>query len=314
MNNTFLYTLDNKRYHTYNYYLKKKYHNKVAKVSLNAGFTCPNRDGTCGVGGCIFCSDSGSGDFAGSKQDDLEKQFQKISKIMRNKWPDCLFIAYFQANSNTYGSLVQLKQTFEPFVGMKDVVGLSIATRPDCLNEEICDYLADLSKRCDLTVELGLQTIHDQTGMLINRGHNYQTFLEGLNALRQRDIDVCIHIINGLPFETYDMMIETAKAVGQLDIQALKIHSLFILKNTKLYSLYQETPFPILSRLQYIELVSKQLGYIKPEVVIERLTGDAPIDLLVEPQWSIKKVTILNDIDKYMKENNLFQGCFRQDH
>ncbi len=307
--NTFPYTLDNKRYHTYNYFLKQKYHHKIAKVSLNAGFTCPNRDGTCGYGGCIFCSDSGSGDYAGNVYDSLHKQFQDISSIMRKKWPDCKFIAYFQANSNTYGSIERLKKTFEPFIDYPDVVGLAIATRPDCLNEEICDYLYELSLKCDLYIELGLQTIHNQTGELINRGHSYQTFVDAVKQLRKRHLDVCVHIINGLPYETYDMMMETAKAVGQLDIQGLKIHNLFILKHTKLYHMYKQNPFPLLSRDEYINLVVEQLTYIPSHVVIERLTGDAPLHDLFEPQWSIKKVTILNDIDKCMKEKKLYQGC-----
>jgi radical SAM protein (TIGR01212 family) len=310
--NLFPYTLDNKRYHTYNYFLKTKYHHKIAKVSLNAGFTCPNRDGTCGTGGCIFCSQSGSGDFAGHVYDSLQKQFDDISSIMRNKWPHCQFIAYFQANTNTYASIERLKRTFEPFINKKDVVGIAIATRPDCLSEEICDYLYELSLKCDLYIELGLQTIHDQTGQFIHRGHNYQCFVDAVQRLRKRHISICVHIINGLPYETYDMMLETAKTIGQLDIQALKIHNLFILKNTQLYQIYQQNPFPLLSREEYISLVVDQLSYIPPHIVIERLTGDAPIDDLFEPTWSIKKVTILNDIDKLMKEKDIYQGCHYQ--
>ena len=305
--NKFPYSNDNKRYHTYNYYLKNKYQQKIAKVSLNAGFTCPNRDGTKGKGGCIFCSDSGSGDFAGNVYDSLQKQFQDVSTMMRKKWPDCKFIAYFQANTNTYGTLDRLKATFEPFLDYPDVVGIAIATRPDCLSEEICDYLYELSQKCDLYIELGLQTIHDSTAQLINRGHDYQTFLKGLERLRKR-LDVCVHIINGLPYETYDMMIETAKVVGKLDIQGLKIHNLFMLKDTALHKMYLQKPFPLLSREDYIKLVVEQLTYIPDSVVIERLTGDAPLKDLVEPLWSIKKVTILNDIDKLMKEKDLYQG------
>lgn len=307
--NEFPYSYDNKRYHTYNYYLKNKYKQKIAKVSLNAGFTCPNRDGTAGIGGCIFCSDSGSGDFAGDIKDSLFKQFDSVSKVMRNKWPTCQFIAYFQANTNTYGSIERLKDTFEPFINKEDVVGIAIATRPDCLSEEICDYLYELSQKCDLYIELGLQTIHDQTGEMINRGHDYKTFKDAITRLRKRKLDICVHIINGLPFETYDMMLETAKAVGQLDIQAIKIHNLFILNNTKLYHMYKQNPFPILTREQYIELVVEQLTYIPEHVVVERLTGDAPLKDLFEPTWSIKKVTILNDIDKLMKEKDIYQGC-----
>ena len=306
--NKFPYSNDNKRNHTYNYYLKNKYQQKIAKVSLNAGFTCPNRDGTKGKGGCIFCSDSGSGDFAGNVYDSLQKQFQDVSTMMRKKWPDCKFIAYFQANTNTYGTLDRLKATFEPFLDYPDVVGIAIATRPDCLSEEICDYLYELSQKCDLYIELGLQTIHDSTAQLINRGHDYQTFLKGLERLRKRHLDVCVHIINGLPYETYDMMIETAKVVGKLDIQGLKIHNLFMLKDTALHKMYLQKPFPLLSREDYIKLVVEQLTYIPDSVVIERLTGDAPLKDLVEPLWSIKKVTILNDIDKLMKEKDLYQG------
>jgi hypothetical protein len=306
--NKFKYTLDNKRYHTYNYFLKNKYHCKVAKVSLNAHFTCPNRDGTCGVGGCIFCSSLGSGDFAGDPKDDLYKQFSTISSVMNRKWKDAKYIAYFQANTNTYGTIEKLKNTFEPFINYPNVVAIAIATRPDCLSDEIVDYLYELSQKIDLYVELGLQTVHDSTGQLINRGHDYQTFLDGLSKLRAKNIDVCVHIINGLPYESKEMMLTTAKMVGQLDIQALKIHSLFILKDTALYDLYQKEPFPILTREEYIDLVVEQLRYIPSHVVIERLTGDADIHDLFEPKWSIKKVTILNDIDKKMKENDIYQG------
>ena len=306
--NQFPYSFDNKRYHTYNYFLKTKYKSKIAKVSLNADFTCPNRDGTCGTGGCIFCSSNGSGDFSGNINDSLQQQFENISQVMRKKWPQCQFIAYFQANTNTYGTIEKLKQTFEPFINKKDVVALAIATRPDCLSDDICDYLYELSQKCDLYIELGLQTIHDQTAKLINRGHDFQTFVSAVQRLRQRQLHICVHIINGLPYETYEMMLETAKVVGQLDIQALKIHNLFILKNTQLYHMYQENPFPLLKRDEYISLVVDQLSYIPAHIVIERLTGDAPLDDLFEPLWSIKKVTILNDIDKLMKSKNIYQG------
>ncbi len=306
--NNFKYSNDNKRYHTYNYFLKNKYKNKIAKVSLNAGFSCPNRDGTVGYGGCIFCSGLGSGDFAGNVYDSLQTQFESISAIMRNKWPECKYIAYFQANTNTYGTIERLKATFEPFINKEDVVGIAIGTRPDCLSEEICDYLYELSLKCDLYVELGLQTIHEDTAKLINRGHDFQTFEDAVSRLRKRNIDVCVHIINGLPYETYDMMLETAKVVGSMDIQGIKIHNLFILKNTKLHTMYLEKPFDILSRDEYINLVVEQLTYIDEKIVIERLTGDAPLKDLVEPKWSIKKVTILNDIDKLMKEKDVYQG------
>jgi radical SAM protein (TIGR01212 family) len=304
----FKYSLDNKRYHTFHYHLKTRYGCKVAKVSLNAGFTCPNRDGRKGYGGCIFCSDSGSGDFAGNKQDSLEIQFEMVAKVMQRKWPNCKYIAYLQANTNTYGTLEKIKQSITPFIHKKDVVGISIATRADCLSDEIIEYLAYVNQQTDIWVELGLQTIYDQTASFINRGHTYQEFLDGLTKLRSRNINVCVHIMNGLPKETLDMMLTTAKTVGALDIQALKIHMLYIIENTTLASLYHEDSFPLLTREEYIALVAKQLTYIPPSVIIERLTGDANIEDLIAPLWSIKKVTILNDIDKEMKEKGYLQG------
>ncbi len=307
--NQFKYSNDNKRYHTFNYYLKNKYHCKVAKVGLNAGFTCPNRDGSKGVGGCIFCSDSGSGDFAGNVHDSLQTQFNQVSQILSNKWPGCKYIAYFQANTNTYGPIEKIKKCVEPFINKKDVVAISIATRPDCLNDDVLEYLKDVNSRCDLWVELGLQTIHDRTGLIINRCHSYQDFLDGLNKLRVLNINVCVHIINGLPYETPEMMLETAKTVGQLDIQAIKIHMLYIIENTKLHQLYLKKPFKILDREEYIKLVVEQLAYLPENIVIERLTGDGKIDDLIAPLWSVKKVTILNDIDKMMVAKDYYQGC-----
>lgn len=307
--NTFKFSNDNKRYHTFNYYLKNKYHNKVAKVSLNANFTCPNRDGTKGIGGCIFCSNSGSGDFAGNVKDSLEKQFDDVSTLLQKKWPNCKYIAYFQANSNTYGPVEKLRNCIEPFINKKDVVAISIATRPDCLEDEILEYLDSVNKRCDLWIELGLQTIHDKTAKLINRGHSYLEFIEGLNKLRHLNINVCVHIINGLPFETYEMMLTTAKEIGKLDIQALKIHMLYVIKNTKLHQMYQNNEFTMLNRDEYIDLVTEQLSYLPENIVIERLTGDGNVNDLIAPDWSIKKVTILNDIDKLIVKKNYVQGC-----
>ncbi|WP_270469917.1 TIGR01212 family radical SAM protein [Faecalibacillus faecis] len=306
--NQFKYSLDNKRYHTYNYYLKNKYHQKVAKVALNADFTCPNRDGSKGYGGCIFCSSSGSGDYAGNVHDHLEKQFQTISQIMKRKWPECAYIAYFQANTNTYGPLDKIKKMIQPFLEKEDVKGIALATRPDCLSEEIVYYLSEVNQTKDVYIELGLQTIHDETSKLINRGHTYQEFLDGLALCRQYNLEVCVHIINGLPFETKEMMIETAKTLGQLDIQALKIHMLFVVKNTKLQQMYENHEFEMLTRQEYIDIVVEQLRYINPEIILERLTGDGKIDDLIAPMWSIKKVTILNDIDKQMKERDIYQG------
>ncbi len=306
--NQFPYSFDNKRYHTYNYFLKNKYHQKVAKVALNADFTCPNRDGTKGYGGCIFCSASGSGDYAGDIHDSLEQQFAKISSMMQSKWPQCAFIAYFQANTNTYGPLDKIQKMIEPFLEKENVKGIALATRPDCLDEQTVQYLSQIQSKKDIYIELGLQTIHEQTSKLINRGHTYQEFLDGLALLRKYHLDVCVHIINGLPNETKEMMLETAKTVGQLDIQAVKIHMLYVIKNTRLEKMYSQHEFSLLSRQEYIDLVVEQLRYIPEHIVIERLTGDGKADDLIAPLWSVKKVTIINDIDKKMKELDIYQG------
>jgi len=308
MYNPFPYSLDNKRYHTFNYFLKNRYHAKVAKVALNADFTCPNRDGTKGVGGCTFCSAKGSGDYAGDVNESLLVQFEKGTKVMTRKWPEAKFIVYFQAYTNTYAPVDKLKERFEPFVGMDHVVGIAIATRADCITEEIATYLADLNTRTDVYIELGLQTIHDVTAEHVNRGHDYQTFKDGVALLRQYGLDVCVHIINGLPYETREMMIETAKAVGQLDIQAIKIHSLYIINHTIMAKEYFDTHFPVMSREEYIELVVEQLRYLPANLVIERLTGDAVAEELIAPVWSCNKTTILNDIDKRMAKLDIIQG------
>ena len=227
---------------------------------------------------------------------------------MKKKWPQCAFIAYFQANTNTYGPLSKIKNMIKPFLENEQVKGIALATRPDCLDEETVRYLAAINHQKDIYIELGLQTIHEKTSHLINRGHSFQEFLDGLNLLRKYNLDVCVHIINGFPGETKEMMIETAKTVGQLDIQAIKIHMLYVIKNTVLEKMYDAGKFSMLSREEYIDLVVQQLRYIPEHVVIERLTGDGKVSDLIAPLWSIKKVTIINDIDKKMKADNIYQG------
>lgn len=306
--NPFPYSLDNKHYHTYNYFLKMKYHTKVAKASLNADFTCPNRDGKKAYGGCTFCSSLGSGDFAGDINQSLMEQFQSQKVMISNKWPDCRFIAYFQAFTNTYAPLDSLKKRFEPFATLDEVAGIAIATRADCVTEEIASYLEELDTRKDVYVELGLQTIHDKTASLINRQETFEEFKNGLNLLRKHHLHVCVHIINGLPYETINMMVETAKEIGKMDIQAIKIHSLYLTYHSVLYQQYLKNPFPLLTRDDYIHLIVKQLEFLPAHIVIERLTGDAPGNDLFKPEWSGNKTTILNDIDKYMAAHHIIQG------
>jgi len=285
-----------------------KYHTKVAKASLNADFTCPNRDGKKAYGGCTFCSSLGSGDFAGDINQSLMEQFQSQKVMISNKWPDCRFIAYFQAFTNTYAPLDSLKKRFEPFATLDEVAGIAIATRADCVTEEIASYLEELDTRKDVYVELGLQTIHDKTASLINRQETFEEFKNGLNLLRKHHLHVCVHIINGLPYETINMMVETAKEIGKMDIQAIKIHSLYLTYHSVLYQQYLKNPFPLLTRDDYIHLIVKQLEFLPAHIVIERLTGDAPGNDLFKPEWSRNKTTILNDIDKYMAAHHIIQG------
>ena len=308
MNNPFKYSYNNKRYHALDYFYKKKFGKKIAKISLNAGFTCPNKDGTKGIGGCIYCSKLGSGDYAGNPKEDVITQFNTIKEIMNNKWKDTLYIGYFQANSNTYAPVEKLKELYEPILKEKDVIGLSIATRADCLPNDVLDYLEDLNNRCYLTVELGLQTIHEETSNFINRCHSLKEFEEAVNNLRKRNIDVVVHIINGLPNENEEMMIETAKYLNKLDIQGIKIHMLHIVKDTKLADYYKEHPFKILTKDEYIDIVIKQLEYLNENIVIHRLTGDPNPNDLIEPTWTIKKIDVLNGIDKEMAKRNTYQG------
>ena len=236
----FQYSNTNKRYHTLDYEYKKKYHGKVFKVSLNAGFSCPNIDGTVGVGGCLYCSKSGSGEFAGNKEDDIKKQFEEVKNNMLKKWPNAKYIGYFQARTNTYAPVEELKKVYEPILEEENLVGINIATRPDAITEDCLDYLEELNKRTNLTIELGLQTMKEETSILINRCHTLECFEEMVTKLRKRKIDVIVHIINGLPYETKEDMINTVKYLNRLDIQGIKIHMLSILKDTPIAKLWQK--------------------------------------------------------------------------
>ena len=304
----FKYTQDNKRYHTLNYHQKQKYHSKVVKISLNAGFTCPNIDGKVGYGGCIYCSKSGSGEFGGDINKPLQEQFYEIKQIIDKKWPNSKYIAYFQAHTNTYAPLNILKEKYEQVLKIPNVIGLSIATRPDAIEEDVLDYLEELNKKTNLTIELGLQTIHEKTSTLINRCHSLKTFEEMVKKLKKRNIEVVVHIINGLPYETKEMMIETAKYLNKLNIDGIKIHMLNIIKDTPLEKLYNEKKFHILTKEEYIDIVTTQLEYLNPNIVIHRITSDPDPKELIAPTWLTKKFCVLNDIDKEMKKRNTHQG------
>ena len=304
----FKYSLDNKRYHTLNYFFKNKFNSKVYKVSLNGGFTCPNIDGTKGYGGCIFCSKSGSGEHGGNPNKTLTQQFYDVKAVVDKKWPNSKYIAYFQARTNTYAPLPVLKEKYEEALKLPDVIVLFIATRCDAITDETLDYLEELSKRTFLTVELGLQSIHKNTSKLINRGHTLEEFDNMVNKLRTRNINVSVHIINGLPYETEDMMLDTVRHLNNLDIQCIKIHMLNIVKGTPLENLYNKDKFHVLSKNEYIDIVIKQLELLRPEIVIHRITADPDKDTLVEPMWLLKKFCVLNDIDKEMVKRDTYQG------
>jgi len=300
----------NKRYHTLNYYFRDKFGEKVFKVSLDAGFTCPNRDGKVAKGGCIFCSSRGSGDFAGNRKFELSQQFREVKEKMHKKWPKAKYIGYFQAFSNTYGTAEKLKEMYEIILAEEGVVGLAIATRPDCLPQDVIDILDSVNKRSELWVELGLQTIHEHTQLLINRGHDYNVFLNGIEKLANKNIKTIVHIIAGLPGENYKDMLATANAVAQLPIQGIKIHMLHLMKNTPMVKMYQEGKFNFMTRDEYINLVVDVLEILPPKMVVHRLTGDAPPDLLIEPKWTLKKWEVLNGIDQELEKRNSWQGKF----
>ena len=304
----FKYTLDNKRYHTLNYHFKNKFNSKVFKVSLNGGFTCPNLDGAVGYGGCIYCSKTGSGEFGGDIHDDLITQFNKVKAITDKKWPNSKYIAYFQARTNTYAPVSVLKEKYEPLLKLDNVIGLSLGTRCDAIDDECLDYLDDLNKRTYLTVELGLQTIHKKTSVLINRCHSLEQFENMVHKLRDRNINVVVHIINGLPYETKEMMLDTVKYLNKLDIQGIKIHMLNIIKGTVLADMYEKEKFHVLSKEEYIDIVISQLELLKEEIVIHRITADPDPIELIEPTWLLKKFCLLNDIDKEMVRRNTYQG------
>lgn len=302
-----------KRYNMQSAYMKNRFGKKTVKISLNGGFTCPNIDGTKGTGGCIYCSAKGSGDFGGNPIKSIQEQFDEVRERLVNKWgSDLLYIPYFQANTNTYAPIDKLKQLYSEALACENTVGLAVSTRPDCISEETADYLAELSRETYLTVELGLQTIHDSTASLINRCHTYSDFLHGYEMLEKRGINICVHIINGLPSETREMMLATAEELGRLRPHAVKIHLLHIIRGTVLAEMYERGEFTEMSMDDYIETVCDQLERLHPDTLIERLTGDGDRETLVAPLWSRDKKSVLNGIDKELRRRNTVQGFLLQ--
>ena len=302
----------NKRYHTWNYALRQQFGEKIFKVPIDGGFDCPNRDGTVAKGGCTFCSVSGSGDMIVAPSDPLPLQFQKEIQLMHQKWPTVdQYIVYFQNFTNTHAPVDVIRHRFEQVVNEKGVVGLSIGTRPDCLPDEVVNYLAELNERFYLWVELGLQTTFEETSAPINRAHDYQTYLDGVAKLRKHGIRVCTHLINGLPGETPAMMRENVRrTIQDSDIQGIKLHLLHLMTNTKMMRDYNEGRLQLMSKEAYVSVICDQLEMLPPEIVIHRLTGDAPFETIIGPMWSLKKWEVLNAIDAEMKRRNSYQGKY----
>ena len=304
-----------KHYVTLNNYLRERFGDKVIKISLNAGFTCPTRDGSKSRMGCAFCSRLLSGDFAGKVEDSLLTQFKKGVDLQSKKWKGATYIAYLQAGTNTYAPIQKLREVYYEVIGLDpNIKVFSIGTRPDCINQEVVDLLKEINEKCEVWVELGFQTSNEEAAFFINRRYSNDVFVNAVEMLNQAGLKVIVHIINGLPYDTYDHMIDTAKFLSNLDLFGVKIHMLHIIEGTVLGYRHQKLPYKLLELDEYAKIVSEQLRYFSTDVIIHRVTGDAPKDLLLGPKWTLKKFVVLNEIDKHMRALNIFQGdlCTKQ--
>lgn len=299
---------DEKRYYSLDYYLKQTYGEKLYKIALDGGMTCPNRDGTLGARGCIFCSAGGSGDFAGDRRTSITEQIETGKAQSIRKHNGSSYIAYFQAYTNTYAPVSYLRSVFTEAINHPDIRILSIATRPDCLNDDVLALLAELNKKKPVWVELGLQTIHEETAQFIRRGYKLPVFEDALRKLRKIGITVIVHTILCLPGESREMMLDTIRYLNTQDIQGIKLQLLHILKHTDLADYYEKHPFHLPSREEYYELLGMCICNLRPDIVIHRLTGDGPRKLLVAPLWTGNKRQVLNGMQRYFKEQNIWQG------
>ena len=297
-----------KPYHSLDYELKKRFGEKLYKLSLNGGMTCPNRDGTLGSGGCIFCSAGGSGDFAGNARMSITDQLEHQKKLLEKKRPAGSYIAYFQAFTNTYAPAAYLRRIYSEALNWPHTAVLSIATRPDCLPEDVLDLLEEFSGQKPLWIELGLQTIHPSTAQFIRRGYDLSVFENAVEKLRSRNIEVIVHTILGLPGETFEDVYETVEYLNHMEIQGIKLQLLHILEGTDLAKIYRTDPFPVLTLEEYTDLVIGCLERLSPDITIHRLTGDGPKDLLIAPLWSSAKRTVLNHLHHEMKQRGSWQG------
>lgn len=302
-----------KPYHSLDYELKQRFGEKIYKLTLNGGMSCPNRDGKISFGGCIFCSEGGSGDFASSAALSIPEQIQDAKKRLVRKRPAQRYIAYFQAYTNTYGSIGHLRKIFTEAIEDPEIVLLSIATRPDCLEEEVVELLAELNKKKPVWVELGLQTIHEKSARFIRRGYPLPVFTDAVRRLNLHGIEVVTHVILGLPGETREMMLETVDYLNTLPIQGIKLQLLHVLKDTDLGRLYEKEPFPVLSEDEYTGIVLECISHLRPEITVHRITGDGPKELLIAPLWSSAKRSVLNHIHREMKQKNIYQGKYLEE-
>ncbi len=301
---------EKKPYRDYKTYLIERFGCRVHKITIDAGLTCPNRDGTVGTGGCIYCNARGSGTGAFARGISIRDQILGAIGYLRKRYKAKKFLAYFQSFSNTYAPLDHLEKLYEEALSVEDIVGLTIGTRPDCINDEILDYLQWLAKRWYVSLEYGLQSAHDRTLKLINRGHGVKEFISAVEATKNRNIDICVHVILGLPGETEADMLDTARFLSNMDINSVKIHLLYVVKNTILEKWYKSGKYRCLTREEYVKIVSNFISLLPPNVVIQRLTGDPHRHELVAPSWALEKHKNLIEIIDYMKEKKLYQGVF----
>ncbi len=297
-------------YHTLNDYLKNKYGRKIYKIALDAGRTCPNRDGRCGSRGCIFCSGNGSGEFAADRNRPISEQLQEAKSRIQKKLPqgDVGYIAYFQAFTNTYGTVEELEPIFREAIKDPEVVILSIATRPDCLPPDILAMLERLNRYKPVWVELGLQTIWEDTAQYIRRGYDLAVYDRAVRALTERNLEVITHVILGLPGETVEQMLATVEYVGRIGTQGIKLQLLHVLKGTDLETDYRNGKFRVLEMMEYIDILEQCIRHLPKDMVIHRLTGDGDKRLLVAPQWSGNKRMVMNTIRREFTVRNVIQG------
>lgn len=297
-----------KRYNSLNYFLRNKFGEKVFKISLDGGFTCPNRDGKVARGGCTFCSARGSGDYAGERILPISEQFENVKVMMNKKWKGEKYIAYFQAYTNTYAPIEELRQKYYEALDNDGVVAFSVGTRPDCINEEVLDLLEEISKKVYVWVEIGLQTIDNDVARSFNRGYDLEVFDKAIEGLKSRNIDTVVHSIFGLPGETKEQMMATVDYIAKTGVKGIKFHLLHLMKHTRMVKDYEEGRLQFLTQEEYVDLICDGISRVPEDMVVHRLTGDAPRSLLIGPMWSLKKWEVLNAIDKALEDNDIWQG------